>query len=161
MARHEQDREDLLAEAKALVERASLRIAGRDDDVVVGFRRDAGVSFYFGAERVYHFNSQAQLRRAFFDGLMFKADKGQLISLRRERQDRVVELVSHVLDPAATRSFLTEVRRHLEALGDALTAGTFSVVGQVPEHADVVGRVRRWLIARAAGLELARSPRAG
>ncbi len=160
MARQESDREDLLAEAKALVERAGLRIAGRDDDVVVGFRRDSSASFYFGADRVYHFNSQAQLRRAFVDGLLFKADKGQLVSLRRERHERVVELVRRVLDPAATQSFLADVRRHLEALGDALAAGSFNVVGQIPEQADIVGRVRRWLHALAAGLEIARSPRA-
>ena len=40
MARREQDREDILAEATALVERVELQIAGETDPIVVGFRRN-------------------------------------------------------------------------------------------------------------------------
>ena len=40
MARRESDREDLLREATALVERAELTIEGFDEPIVVGFRRD-------------------------------------------------------------------------------------------------------------------------
>jgi hypothetical protein len=42
-----------------------------------------------------------------------------------------------------------------------LTAGRVSLVGQVPETSDVVGRVRDWLVRFAAKITIARSPRAG
>jgi len=161
MARQEHDREDLLAEAKALVERVSLRIAGHDDEIVVGFRRDSSASFYFGGQRVYQFTSQGQLRRAFVDGLLFKAERGQLVSLRRQRTERAVELARHVLDEPRARLFLGEMRRHVELLRDALANNSFSALGQVPAGADVVGRVRRWLDEFAAAARIARSPRAG
>ena len=48
MARHEEDREDLLAEATALVERAELVVEGAAESVVIGFRRDGCASIYCG-----------------------------------------------------------------------------------------------------------------
>ena len=70
MARDESDREDLLREATALVERIELAPADAADDehIVAGFRRDGALSIYFGADPVYHFNSAGELRRAYCDG---------------------------------------------------------------------------------------------
>lgn len=161
MTRQEQDREDLLAEAVALVERVSLRIAGRDEELVVGFRRDGGASIYWGGQRVYHFNSQGQLRRAFVDPLLFKAEHGRLVSLRRQRSERVVELARRELTDSEQTACVAELRSHLDVLSDALANRRFTVVGQMPEGADVVGRVRSWLPGFAGAIELARSPRAG
>ena len=53
MARLEEDREDILQEATALVERVELEIENLEDPVVVGFRRDSGPAFFFGADPVY------------------------------------------------------------------------------------------------------------
>ena len=64
MAREEQDREDLLREASALVERAEVALADGATRVVLGFRRDGCASFYFGSERAYQFNTDDALRRA-------------------------------------------------------------------------------------------------
>ena len=50
MARHQEDREDILREATALVERVELEIENLEDPVVVGFRRDSGPAFFFGAD---------------------------------------------------------------------------------------------------------------
>ena len=80
MVRDERDREDLLAEATALVERISLRIDPQQEPVVIGFRRDGSASFYCAAEEVYHFNSAGQMRRAYVDGQLFKATAGRLAS---------------------------------------------------------------------------------
>lgn len=161
MARQEQQREDLLAEAKALVERVSLRIAGEDDEIVVGFRRDASLSVYFGSEQVYQFTSEGQLRRAFVDDLLYKAEQGRLVALRRQRTDRAVELVRHDLDDAETRRFLEAMRAHLGKLQRALAEGRATIVGQVPAGIDVVGRVRSWLDKDSPGVTIARGPRAG
>ena len=49
MAQRETNREDLLREATALVERAEIRIPGESEPIVVGFRRDGSASFFFVA----------------------------------------------------------------------------------------------------------------
>ena len=64
MSRQQQDREDLLQEATALVQRIGLRLAGEDEELVIGFRRDGGASFYWGGSLAYQFNSRGHLRRA-------------------------------------------------------------------------------------------------
>ena len=47
MARQEQEREDLLREAVALVERIEVQTAREQGTVVIGFRRDGAASVYF------------------------------------------------------------------------------------------------------------------
>ncbi|MBI3839600.1 MAG: hypothetical protein HY288_16895 [Planctomycetia bacterium] len=160
MAREEHDREDLLAEAKALVERVSLDISGNDEQVVIGFRRDGSASFYFSPQRVYQFTSAGQLRRGFVGDRLFKAQRRQLIALRRERHEQAVELIRHVLDPRETAGFMAEMRSHLNALHHALAEGKFKIVGQVPEGADMIARIGCWLDKFADATEVARSPRA-
>lgn len=147
MARHESDREDLLREATALVER--IEVAARnvlpDDNLVVGFRREGAASFYFGADPAYHFNPVGELRRAFCDGLLVKAECGRLVSMRRERTDDEVQLHRHDLSDVEQSQFLERMRLLLKSLASALDRGDYSIVGQVPEDRDVVGRVREWL----------------
>jgi hypothetical protein len=161
MPRHEDDREDLLAEATALVERAGIRTAGYDGPVVIGFRRDGSASFYFGAEPVYQFTAAGALRRAFVDGLLFKAVSGRLVALGRERSSRAVELVRHELGDEETRTFLDVLQRHLTKLETALAEANFELVGEVPVGAGVIARARRWLTAHGRDLKVARSPRVG
>ncbi len=160
MPREEHDREDLMAEAKALVERVSLEIDGYDGHVVIGFRRDRSASFYFSLQRVYQFTSNGQLRRAFIGDLLFKAERRQLVSLRRERHAQVVDLLRHVLDSAAADALMVEMRSHLHALRDALAQGNFELVGQVPAEPNVIARIRGWLDEFADRIEIAHSPRA-
>jgi hypothetical protein len=161
LAREEHDREDLLAEAKALVERVSLTIPGYDEPLLIGFRRDGSASFYLAAERVYQFTSAGQLRRAYVDGLIYKAQQRQLVALRRQRNQQTVELIRHVLDPAATADFMDLARLHLETVHHALAKNKFDVLGQVPENVDVLARIRCWLDEFAADAEIALSPRTG
>ena len=84
MAREEADREDLLGDATAFVERIEWRLPSGDPTaqsdppgqiVFAGFRADDAVSFYFDADPVYHFNAAGQLRRAFCQGLLLKAER--------------------------------------------------------------------------------------
>jgi hypothetical protein len=161
MAKREHDREDLLAEAKALSQRVSLQMPGEDEPTVVGFRRDASASFYFGAGRAYQFNSAGQLRRAFVGELLFKAEDGRIVSMRRQRRTDVVELVSRPLDVESERTFVEEMHAHLDRLERALTDGHFTVLGQVPAEVDVTRRVRDWLERFARQIAVAESPRAG
>jgi hypothetical protein len=159
MPRQQHDREDLLSEATALVERVSLQMTGCEEQIVVGFRRDGSASMYWGGNRVYQFTSLGHLRRAFVGELLYKAEAGQLISLRRERTDDVVALTRHELSQAETQAFLVEMREKLERLHDSLAKRNFTVVGQISTEGDPLDRTACWLDEFAGRVAIARSPR--
>lgn len=160
MAREEEDREDLLREATALIERVEFRIPHEAETVVIGFRRIGGASFFFGADPVYQFNADRELRRAYVAGKLLKAERGRLVELTRVRTPDETQLVRRDLDAAETELLLDVMVRRLTQLRDALTA-PFTVVGQVPDGVDVAARVRRELAALCGPPKIADSPRAG
>lgn len=145
MARDEQDREDFLAEATALVERAELLVAGEAEPVTIGFRRNDAASVFFGGDAAYHFKPSGELRRAFRQGLLYKAERPKLVSLERRRLPGQVQLVRRELCDDEARAFLGELSRRLESLRSALSEGRCQLVGQIPQASDVVGRIRGWL----------------
>ena len=158
MAREEQDREDLLREATALVERVELQVAGSDEPIVAGFRREGQMSLFFGADPAFHFNSRNELRRAYAAGRLIKAEQGGLVALKRVRSEEEVSLVRHELDTAETTAFLDLARGRLLKLRAAMAAGAFTKVGQVPDAVDVVARVCVWLESLSEELVIAKSP---
>lgn len=160
MARYEADREDVLREATALVERAELTIPQLAESVVVGFRRSGLVSFFFGADPVYQFNSACELRRAFVGGQLVKAERGVLVALERRRSAGEVQLVSRHLDEAQTASLLQEMVRRLFLLQSALCDQSFSLLGQVPDKGDVLARISTWLDALPTPVQIAQMPHA-
>jgi hypothetical protein len=164
MARDESSREDLLREATALVERIELRIIGSDavppdsvDHIVVGFRANGSASFFFGEDPVYQFNSAGELRRAYIGGLLFKAARGRLVSIERNRQPKEVQLLSRHLIDNEQIEFADKMRGRLRGLADSLQKGRFAVIGQVPAGADLLNRVRNWLAAHD-GMPIAATP---
>lgn len=161
MAHEEHDREDLLREATALIERAELQIAGDPEPVVIGFRRDGSFSIFFGGDPVYQFNSASELRRAFVDGLLYKAERGQLIGLRRERTAGATVLVRQTPNAEEQMLFLSAARERLRLLCLALEGNRFKLIGQMPPEANVVGRVQKWLSTFAEQLVVANRPHSG
>jgi hypothetical protein len=159
MAREERDREDLLREATALVERVELAVSPWAEHFTAGFRQSGSVSLYFGPDPVYHFNAAGQLRRAFVAGLLYRADHGRLASLRRERTAERVALVRHELSPCETQAFLVLLNTRRQEVVAAIESGDYRIVGQVPPEVDVLSRVRKWLAALPDNIEIARSPR--
>lgn len=159
MARQEQDREDLLAEATALVERAEVRLPHEPQPVVVGFRRDDSLSVYFGADPVYQFNSHGELRRAYVAGLMYKAVAGKLASLRRVRSESQTQLLRHDLSAEETSQFLEDAGVRCEALRQAFQRGEYELIGRVPADSDVIARTSAWLARLSQTIAVARSPR--
>jgi hypothetical protein len=147
MARREADREDLVREATAFVERIELaRLEPREGDhIVVGFRRDGAMSIFFGADPVYQFNATGELRRAFRENQLFKAAGGRLASLRRLRQEGKVELLRRDLTDGEQKRFLMDMTTRLQAFAEQLGAGAFAVVGQIPPDVNVMERVNEWL----------------
>jgi hypothetical protein len=158
MARHEEQREDLLREATALVERVELRIPGSTESIVAGFRRDQSASVFFGQQLVYQFNSANELRRAFANEQLYKAECGRLVQLTRNRTSDEVQLLQHEVSAAETADFLAHAAARLAELNTALKSGQFQIVGQVPNYADVIGHVRNWLAKLPASISLADRP---
>ena len=116
MARQEEDREDLMREAVALVDRCEIQVEFLTEVVVVGFRRDDSVSFFFGQNEVYQFNARDQLRRGYDGGALVKSVDGRLVRMIRQRDDDRVNLV--LRRPA-----------HLDEIWDRTRKGGGEIVG--------------------------------
>ena len=161
MARQESDREDLLGEATALVKRIELAPAGNlhAEHVVVGFRPDGAASIYFGTDPAYHFNSLGQLRRAYADDRLLKAERGRLVAMRRVRHGGEVQLQRHELTDGEQIQFLNVMSARLRDLVKQCDDEALAIVGQVPNDVDVLGRVRNWL-ANCRDVQIANSPHA-
>lgn len=159
MAREEHDREDLLGEATTYAERLELR-CGAEAPVFIGFRGDGAASFYFGADPVFHFNAAGELRRAFIAGLLYRADHGRLIQLRRERTPAETHLVRSDLSSAECAALLADLEQRLRALAGALANDEAIVSGQVPAEAKLLERTRAWLASGPAVLAIAHRPHA-
>lgn len=170
MARQEQDREDLLRDATAFVERVEVILPELAAPVFVGFRRNGCASVYVDQDPTYHFNTSGELRRAYVDGRLYKSEHGRLVSMVRERTTSEVQLVRHDLSATETSAFLQAMHQCLSKIGQRLNAGEFSMVGQVPddgdsddddsEDIDVVARVQRWFEMLPEEIAIAASPRA-
>jgi hypothetical protein len=145
MARQEQDREDLLREATALIERIEFRGADFPDPIVIGFRRTGEGSIFIGADPVFQFNSHLELRRGFFHGQLLKAEKGTLVALERQRTVDEVLLLRTELTAPQTEAVMSRLYACLATLRQTLSEQRFTVVGQVPPDVDVLGRVVAWL----------------
>ena len=149
MARHETDREDLMAEAIALRQRVALKVPGESECVVAGFRDNGCCSIYFGPDPVYHFDSSGGLRRAFIAGDLYRGQGRTLARLTRTRTGGEVQLIRRDLNPAELACFLAAMRGQLERLHDALVDDSARVVQQVPAEADI--RPRLVALLSAAG----------
>jgi hypothetical protein len=158
MSRRETDREDLLREATALIERAELQVPGFDEPVIVGFRKDGAASVFFGADPVYQFNTAGELRRAYIGGLLYKAERGKLVSLRRERSETEVALIRRELAGDEAKSLLRSLNDRTMRLREALASGSFTLIGQAPAEADVTGRMRLWLARLPGSVLVAQAP---
>jgi hypothetical protein len=115
MAREESEREDLLREATALVERIELAPSRGPlgEHVVIGFRSNGAMSIYFGGDTAYHFNSSKELRRAFSNGLLLKSERGRLVALERVRMDDQVQLLRRQLLEDEQAKFLDILMKRL------------------------------------------------
>jgi hypothetical protein len=158
MSRRESEREDLLREATALKERAELQIPGCEEPIVIGFRASGAASVYFGADPVYQFNTSGQLRRAYIGGRLYKAERGRLIALNRQRAVSETTLVSDELSETDKRDVLADMQRLLALLSQSLHEKSFVVLGQSPAEFDVANRIGNWLSALPRPILIAQAP---
>jgi hypothetical protein len=158
MARQEEDREDLLREATALVQRVEFKCG--NESIVAGFRRDGSASFFLSPQEVYQFNSARELRRAFLEDHLYKAERGKLIRLTRQRSEHSVDLIRHELTGNETTQYLSMARWKLSQLESALVECNVKLVGEVPPAGQVIARVRQWLGDLPEQLVVAANPSA-
>lgn len=156
MARHEADKEDLIAEASALVDRFEfVNRAGTAADtdngqkqghsapvdpyvaeavafenhscVVAGFRRDASFSIYFGQNPFYQFTPQHQLRRAWENGYLFRSQGHTLARLDRQRGPTGTVLQRTDLTAAELEGFFDRMRNHLDRFIRGIDTGELTL----------------------------------
>jgi hypothetical protein len=161
MAREPHEREDLLRDAVALVPRVMLRLQldGRAIDLFAGFRGDS-LSLYFGDDPVYHFNAVGELRRAFVDNRLIKAEKGRLVSLSRKQGDLETVLERQPRSDQSDRDFLAVLHQLLQDADAEITAGRVEVIGEIPKDGNAAVRLHAWL-AHHPQPKIAASPRVG
>lgn len=85
MARIEEDKEDLIRDATALVERAEIRCAGMAEVITIGVFRDGRCSVYFDQDPFYQFDQQGRVRRAFEAGFLYRSQQSALSRIHRRR----------------------------------------------------------------------------
>jgi hypothetical protein len=152
MSREESPREDLIREATALVERIEISFDTSAASiepksippVIIGFRANGALSIFFGEDPVYQFNSGGELRRAYWGGRLFKADRGRLVSLERRRTTQEVQLVRYELTDAEQNTFMRTMEGYLQSLANRFAANEIRVERQAPPEVDVLSRVGAW-----------------
>jgi hypothetical protein len=140
------DREDLLRDARALVPRVQIQatLSGRRVSLFAGFRGDA-LSLYYNADPVFHFNAEGELRRAFLDGRLVKAEASRLVAMERVFTPTSVELHAEEVSADAQAALLVDLAARLTELRDVLAAGDYALDGQVPPDGDTIARLAAWL----------------
>ncbi|MEZ6062613.1 MAG: hypothetical protein R3C19_19900 [Planctomycetaceae bacterium] len=142
MARHEADREDLVKEATAMVERAEIRCDSLAGPVTAGFRKDGRLSIYVDQDPVYQFDSAGLLRRAYVGGFLYRSEGGTLAELQRSRSDDRTTLVRRDLSAGELSRFRGDMHRTLQTVLNDLLDGSFKLQRQIPGDADIVTRVK-------------------
>lgn len=138
MARQSEDREDLLRDATAFPTRVQLRWRRGEVDTVVfaGFRANGAASIYINQDPVYHFNTNGQLRRAFVEDLLIKAEAGRLVRWHRRQGEGEVVMVREEMSKEAQDQFAHTAIASLHNLRNQLAQRDFQIDGQVhPDHA--------------------------
>jgi hypothetical protein len=159
VARDAHPREDLLRDTRALMPRVLIRaeIEGEHVDVLFGFRGDA-LSIYFGDDPAFHFNSRGELRRAFVNERLIKAERGQLVSMTPKRSSDQTTLAASTMSDVAASALLNDLGRRLLAMARLLSTNDVTVLGCHPEGADPLPQICAWLTAHPQPA-IAMSPR--
>lgn len=135
MARNEKHREDLIAEATALVDRIELQMPETSEKesqiIFAGFRSNGFLSIYFGQDLHYQFDLDGRLRRAFVDPDLYRASYGKLSRLERRRSDDQTVLVRTDLDDQQSLEFINSCHQRLHALRTQLTSDDANVLKSV------------------------------
>jgi hypothetical protein len=116
MAIEEHDREDLLRDGRAMPLRGETTID--DATVVVGFRAGGQMSLYCGADPVYQFNADGELRRVFFHGQRYSAENGRLVLLERAAKGGRVQFCSQPINEELHAGIFSDLKTWLAKISE-------------------------------------------
>jgi len=133
MARNEADREDLFAEARALVRRVEAVSVSGTLPILLGVRETGWLSIYLGPDLMYQFDADGRLRRAFHGGQLYRTQGTTLARLLRVRTDHETTLQRHDLSPEELDEFQQGMRQDLGQLVCDLTEERLQILRQEPE----------------------------
>jgi hypothetical protein len=133
VARHEADREDLFAEAVTLSRRWEGTLPACSVPVFGGFKTSGDFSFYFGPDRVYHFDDEGRLRRAYVAGFLYRSHGDVLSRLRRERTTTETALLRSELTADESSAFREEMTANLAELRQAFDKRTAVTLRRFPD----------------------------
>jgi hypothetical protein len=141
MARHEEDREDLMREAVALPDRVELCVAGFEVPISIGFRTTSAMSIFVGQDPVYQYDPDGRLRRAFVGGLLYRSQHSTLAMLQRKRTETQTLLLRTDLGDAELSQFRENMNVLVSVLHQRLTFAEFETLRRVPEATDHISRI--------------------
>ncbi len=188
MAIEESDREDLLGQAVQMPMRIVIEIAALDSStttviaepvanpdpvageeviaaiarlqIFAGRRKTGGVSIYFDEDPVYQFTESGKLRRAFVSGKKYAAHLGKLCPITRSTQGGRVALEWQQLDDQQFVDFQELWSRYLLHLINAVSSGSYKIMGQAPENEGLPAWFSAWLETVPSKWTIAEKPNA-
>ena len=156
MAINEHDREDLLGEGRNLPWRGECFVDGTK--LVVGFRSLGQASFFCGADPVFQFNDQHELRRAYERGVRYRAENGRLVSMTRPSRGGKLTFQTRVIDPDQEARLMGTLQEWLVRIQQAIECGVWRVEGESVES--FLARLRSWFAALSDTPAIAQRPNA-
>ena len=155
MAKQTEDREDLMRDATAYVQRIEFQWNDKQT-IFVGFRQGGEPSFYFGQAFVLQFNAKGELRRAFWRDRLLASYQHQVHWL--QKGDGRVRLQRTPLNDAEALEFLASAEQHLAELRGNLAEERLSVLAELADGQDLGAEISGWLQQHASPLKLALHP---
>ncbi|MCR9198137.1 MAG: hypothetical protein NXI04_05810 [Planctomycetaceae bacterium] len=149
MARHEHDKEDLIADATVLVDRAEYRLPRGILDgclVTVGFRDSDQLSVYFEQDPFYQYDADGRLRRGLEDGYLYRSQTQTLARMHRERDRNQTMLIRHDLTTDELAAFRQRMRTRITGLADVLASASVTRGRHVLVSDDFEERLQQRLV---------------
>ncbi|MFK8114143.1 MAG: hypothetical protein AB8B91_18220 [Rubripirellula sp.] len=155
MAIEEHDREDLLKDGRTMPTRGQCSFG--EVELMVGFRPQGQASLYCGADPVFQFNQDHELRRAFFRGQRFSADNQRLVRLARQSSGGKVQFVPHAIGSAVEAELFQEFADWHQKLLEQNSRSSWRVIESTP--GEFLSRLHSW-IELAMPMRIAHAPNA-
>lgn len=146
MARQETDKEDLIRDATALVERAEIICEEWSTIITIGFFRDGRCAVYIDQDPFYQFDSSGLLRRAFESGFLYRSQGSTLAQINRRRstsknsETETVVLCRNDLSVSELHQFRERMTLHLNRLHNSIELGKYSVCRAVTSDGKIPAR---------------------
>lgn len=135
MARQETDRDDLWAEAQALIRRAEwIASDEKTAPLLMGERENGWFSLYDGQDWFWQVDNENRIRRGFESPHLYRTQGTVLACLTRERTADETILHRTDLDAQATEAMLADVHQRLTTLLEQCRTGVYVSERVFPEE---------------------------